>query len=323
LTEVAQGGSATVWRAEHLGLGRELALKVWNRSDGRAHAEAAAERAVARLAGAQPGIVPAIDAGALATGEPWVAMEMQRGGTLRQWRARQLDLRRCRALELGAALSEVLAGLHQSGIRHGDLTPANVLISETGAPVVVDFANAAIVGVAADVDGRPRGTTDGFVAPELRDGGTPTMAGDIYSLGAVLSLLIGNEPCQNEPLTDPAVPEPTAAASSNARRHSGSLRAELASWNWYAGSGDRVERLIAQLCANDPRERPTSAEWVARQLHAVMKSEASEAGTSVARDETARGLERSSRADRVTQMALAATSLTSVCATVLALVSLA
>jgi predicted ATPase/signal transduction histidine kinase len=91
---------------------------------------------------------------------------------------------------LGLVLARAVAGMHQRGIMHRDISPANVVLSGDGAPCLVDFALAASV---AEI--RPEFThhseivgTLAYLAPEAtgRTGRAVDQRADLYALGAVL-----------------------------------------------------------------------------------------------------------------------------------------
>jgi predicted ATPase len=90
-----------------------------------------------------------------------------------------------------AWLTQVAAGidhLHAEGALHLDVKPANILVSDDGRAVLVDF------GVAS-LGERTYGGTHGYQAPELGHGERPGRAADIYSLGATaFALLTGTPP---------------------------------------------------------------------------------------------------------------------------------
>ena len=79
-----------------------------------------------------------------------------------------------------AAVRAVLAGLahaHERGVLHGDISPGNVLGSVDGSQFwLTDFGGAG---------------TEGFKAPER--GAGPTVASDLYSVGALGRFLAGSE----------------------------------------------------------------------------------------------------------------------------------
>ncbi|KEP46950.1 tyrosine kinase catalytic domain protein [Rhizoctonia solani 123E] len=92
---------------------------------------------------------------------------------------------------LSVAICEGLVYLHGINIVHGDLKGANVLIAQDGTPMLADFGNASL-----DISNPTLGFTQNntkpsfslrWTAPEMFDEeGSPTMAGDIYSLGMTI-----------------------------------------------------------------------------------------------------------------------------------------
>ncbi|KAB2344140.1 protein kinase domain-containing protein [Actinomadura rudentiformis] len=87
---------------------------------------------------------------------------------------------------LGASLAEGLAAVHRAGIVHRDLKPANVLLTPDG-PRVIDFGIArATDGSAITRSGMLVGSP-GYMAPEQTGERAAGPAGDVFSLGAVLT----------------------------------------------------------------------------------------------------------------------------------------
>ena len=88
--------------------------------------------------------------------------------------------------------------MHRRGVMHRDITPANVVVSDDGAPCLVDFALATSV---AEI--RPEFThhaeivgTLAYLAPEAtgRTGRAVDQRADLYALGATLYELATGEP---------------------------------------------------------------------------------------------------------------------------------
>ncbi|MBN1771990.1 MAG: sigma 54-interacting transcriptional regulator [Deltaproteobacteria bacterium] len=137
-----------------------------------------------------PGIVRVLDFGAEPGGATWLTTEKVEGETL----DRVLPGLRpevVRALLIQAV--DALAWAHRHGVLHGDLKPANAMCALAPAPrlVLLDF------GLARAVAGEQRaaGGTPGWVAPELAAGGRPTVASDLYGLGAAFfGALVGETP---------------------------------------------------------------------------------------------------------------------------------
>jgi hypothetical protein len=102
-------------------------------------------------------------------------------------------------LQLMAQLAAGLAAVHQAGYRHGDLTPANVLIRPDGSPVIIDFGSATSeherkISRERPQDGLPTFATRGYVAPEVHAGRLGDVRSDIYSLGCVYCAMLLGEP---------------------------------------------------------------------------------------------------------------------------------
>lgn len=90
----------------------------------------------------------------------------------------------------GAVVEQICAGLaaaHREGIVHRDLKPANVMVEPAGRAVIMDFGLAADVMRELSVQG-PVGTP-AFWAPEQARGERATPASDVWSLGAIATLL--------------------------------------------------------------------------------------------------------------------------------------
>jgi len=87
--------------------------------------------------------------------------------------------------EILAQIQVGLLSLKEKGLCHGDLSPNNIMIDESGLVRLLDF------GWANNLHGRVQ-TTFAFAAPELLDGGTPNFQTDLYSLGSIEKMLTQN-----------------------------------------------------------------------------------------------------------------------------------
>lgn len=85
-------------------------------------------------------------------------------------------------------IGSALMYLHKKDILHGDIKPANILVSDQLHVVLADFGSSRLIGHPIG----QRGTT-GFCAPEVLAGGVATFASDIYSLGRTLLTLVTSE----------------------------------------------------------------------------------------------------------------------------------
>ena len=190
------GGMGRVYRAIQPRIDRVVALKVIRPDLAADEAFREGFEVEFRLAASidHPNVVSVYEAGEV-DGVLFVAMRWVEGPDLRQLLAVEGSLEPARGVDL---LGQVAAGLdaaHAKGLIHRDIKPANILL-EGGHAFLSDFGLAQTtfgVDVTTRVGGLV-GTVD-YLAPELVDGGTATIAGDVYALGCVLfQMLTGSVP---------------------------------------------------------------------------------------------------------------------------------
>ncbi|MEM1081190.1 MAG: serine/threonine-protein kinase, partial [Pseudomonadota bacterium] len=91
---------------------------------------------------------------------------------------------RAQRLQLQLSLAEAVRAVHDQGLAHGDIKPANVLIDNNERPILMDF------GAARELkDNASTGQLIGtplFMAPERLAGGPASSAADVFALGAVI-----------------------------------------------------------------------------------------------------------------------------------------
>lgn len=186
---LGSGGMGDVYRARHLRLQCDHAIKVL-RGRGTAAADArllSEARHAARLT--HPNICTVYHVGEH-EGRTYVVMELVQGVTLEQ-RLRggplPIDAARRYALEI----ADALAHAHASGVVHGDLKPANIMVTPHGHVKVLDFGVARLMpGAASDLTGpapeRPFGGTLRYMPPEAFRNEPVDARGDLWSLGVVL-----------------------------------------------------------------------------------------------------------------------------------------
>jgi serine/threonine protein kinase len=194
--ELGGGSFGTVFRARDLTLDREVALKVL-RPGGPVPAATLLAEARAAAAVSHPNVcaIYAVDS---SQGAPMIVMEYVPGRPLSQLLG-DGPLPREQAAALGRQVAQGMAAAHARGVVHGDLKPANILVTPAGAVKVVDFgmARRSAPPTQGDETGvwdpSPSGGISGtpaYMAPEQARGEAATPASDVFSLGVMLYELV-------------------------------------------------------------------------------------------------------------------------------------
>jgi serine/threonine protein kinase len=193
LAPAGRGGMGYVYRARHLGLAKDVALKVLggDRTGDFEVRFAREARAVARLE--HPGCVRVLDHGRDDHGAQYIAMELLDGETLKA----ALEAGRfttARALDIARQLLLALAHAHEQGVIHRDIKPENIMLAPhrhggTRA-VLIDFGLAALrdelpLTAAGMCLGSPS-----YLAPERLLGRPHDVRTDLYAVGVVLYEMI-------------------------------------------------------------------------------------------------------------------------------------
>jgi HEAT repeat protein/tRNA A-37 threonylcarbamoyl transferase component Bud32 len=193
---LAEGGLGIVYRGEHTGIHRPVAIKLLK------HAfiadEAARRRffteaqAVAKLA--HPHLIDIFDLGTAPDGRVYYVMELLQGRTLAE-RMAQAPLPFATVVPILSDVCEALGVAHAMGLVHRDLKPANLFLVERAGELpfvkVLDFGIAKVLG--GDESGPDQLTRTGhllgtpqYMAPEQIDGGSVDVRADVYALGVIL-----------------------------------------------------------------------------------------------------------------------------------------
>ena len=175
-----------VYRAEHVFLGRQVALKKILRSEvGDNPAVRERPDQAQRAEKTQhPNIIPILDAGEH-EGQAYIAITYVDGSDLRQLLEREGTLDPARALALIGQVASALDAAHAAGIVHRDVKPANVLVGRDGRVYLSDFGIAKDAALAGQTPGALLGTIQ-YAAPEQIRRQDVDGRADVYALGCVL-----------------------------------------------------------------------------------------------------------------------------------------
>jgi serine/threonine protein kinase len=186
------GATSRVDKARDKIIGRTVAIKTLVHSFGAAPQQKQfllEAQIVGQLS--HPAIVNLFDVGVEETGIAYLVMEYVNGRTLQQVLA-ESPIPWPRACSWAADLATALGRAHHAGIIHGDVKPANIMITEEGEVKLSDFG---IARFATQVSGSGRIMgTPAYLAPEQIMGEPHSTRSDLFSLGIVLYQMLTGVP---------------------------------------------------------------------------------------------------------------------------------
>ncbi|MBG0814894.1 TIR domain-containing protein [Planomonospora sp. ID82291] len=177
------GGDSTVYLGED-DAGKPVAVKMLHRhlrDDEETRARFAREAAHGRAV--RSAHVPAVLAADLEAVRPYLVTEFADGPTLGERVRRRGPFSGTALRQLAVHLLTALGDLHRAGIAHGDLSPANVILSSSG-PQLIDLGASRTAREAQAW--RPAGTV-WLLAPERWQGGRAAAAADVFAWGCLVA----------------------------------------------------------------------------------------------------------------------------------------
>ena len=202
---IGTGGMGAVYEAEHVEIGKKVALKVLHPQFSRQADLVARFRREARAASkvGHPNIVDVTDSGTTAGGDVYFVMERLDGIDLGDVLRHERRLASDRSVHIGVQVCRALAAAHAAGIIHRDLKPENIFL--TARDGNADFVKVLDFGIAKQDMGNQnlprRLTTPGvamgtpeYMAPEQAAGKSIDGRVDIYAVGAILYEMLTSEP---------------------------------------------------------------------------------------------------------------------------------
>src|SRR6185369_8848170 len=142
LHKLGSGGMGAVYLAQDVDLGRKVAVKVMNISDGSLASRMMREARIVALL-EHPSIVPIHDVGVLEDGRVFYAMKLVQGKRLDEFAngaSSVSDL-----LRIFQKICEAVAFAHARGVIHRDLKPENIMVGPFGEVLVMDWGVAKVL----------------------------------------------------------------------------------------------------------------------------------------------------------------------------------
>ena len=192
--KLGEGGMGRVFRAVDAE-GREAAVKIVKADIARDQVFRRRFDREAKVAQRvdHPHVVPVIESGE-ADGLPYLAQVFISGGSLEDRIGQQGRLSLADSVRICTAVASGLDALHNEGLIHRDVKPANILLDESDTPYIADF------GLAKDRDasvltkaGQALGSMD-YMSPEQIRGEEVSAQSDVYGLGCVLFECLAGKP---------------------------------------------------------------------------------------------------------------------------------
>ena len=249
---IGQGGSGTIYRAEHVTLRRRVAIKVLHTELSRD--DLAVERfrreatTVADIDNEH--IVEIHDFGRTPDGRLYMAMELLEGETLDTVLAREKQLSVERTADVLSQVGEALMEAHAIGYVHRDLRPRNIYLTSRRGKAnfvkLLDFGLAKLVetdtqGAASTSLGMTFGDPR-YMSPEQARGDRIDRRADIYQLGCVAyEMLTGAVPFSGSRVFDILTKQVTESPAPLPDK-----RAGIPLW---------MEAAVAKMLAKDPDNR--------------------------------------------------------------------
>ncbi len=182
VSRLGAGGGGEVWAADDRLSGVRVAVKVLSFNAGKAELDALVREATA-LSGLEGlGLPRVLSFGRLADARAFLVRELVEGIDLGTALA-QVPKRGQPWLNALVAACDQLTIVHRSGLFHGDLKPANMIVRPDGRATLVDLGLAAPWSEGGT---RPVGLTPLYAAPELLRGERLTVRAEVYALGVTL-----------------------------------------------------------------------------------------------------------------------------------------
>lgn len=205
ISQIAQGGMASIYSALDTRLDRKVAVKIMHPhlAQDEAFVNRFIREAKAAAALTHPNAVSVQDQGWNTNGVPavFIVMELVEGHTLREYLDESGKFGVAQTLQYLTAILGALAAAHKLGIIHRDIKPENILISNDGRIKIADFglAHGALIGSTLTAESSVVLGSVSYLSPEQVQRGVSDSRSDVYSTGILAyELLVGEKPFSGE-----------------------------------------------------------------------------------------------------------------------------
>src|SRR5690606_18635842 len=257
LRSVGSGGIGTVYAAEHLGLGFQVAVKVLRGAAAADAAEVARLRREARVQMSleHPNVVRTFDLDQLPDGTLYVVMELLQGLSLQEQLKRRSPLPPGFAIPIFMQSCRALSAAHRLGIVHRDLKPGNIFLCEGGGVKVLDFGMSKLAQEESlTQDGYTLGTPE-YMSPEQCVGDSTDARSDIYAFGVLMYEALTGE-----------LPFVSKNRQTLLEHHQRSTPRSMRSVRPDLDIPEELDRIVLSCLSKRPQDRPDEARHLESQL---------------------------------------------------------
>jgi outer membrane biosynthesis protein TonB len=259
IRRLGTGGMATVYLAEHMFIGRKVAIKIL-------HPQLAGDdnfvrrflnegRAAGTLG--HPNIIASTDMGTTPLGQPYLVLEYLEGKDLAQVIDRDGAMPHVRAARIGVQVASGLSCAHAAKIIHRDLKAENIFLlnrnDRRDEVRVIDFGISKFGSTNATHAGLLIGTPQYMSPEQLANPSEVDERTDVYALGVIMFQMLSGR----LPFTDPTIPGLVARIASEEPPDLAQLAPAVP---------PGLAKLVSAALSKDPMGRPESMAAFEEQL---------------------------------------------------------
>ena len=261
--EIGRGGMGVVFLAEREDFHQTVALKLIKRgmdSDAILDRFTREREILASLN--HPFIARLLDGGTTEDGRPFYVMEFVDGTPVDEY-CRARGLSEADRLNIFRKICSAVQSAHQKLVLHRDLKPSNILVRDDGTPKLLDFGIAKILDEtdANFTQTHQRAFTPAYASPEQMRGEKAGTTSDVYSLGLVLSEILGIQ----APISPPARNGATNLSQPSTRKGRSKNRPRTLNAD--------LENIIEMSLHSDPSRRYASCDAFSDDVERYLKGE--------------------------------------------------